>query len=191
MLIDVPGSSPKALTCRFCLADEPSDAKETGILIAPCDCKALVHPSCLKRWQGRQVALAHGENASSSGFRRCEVCHAAWTVELITDADRLLKASCWVKCLDYSFYSASVMTKLAANPGHEFWELLVPGTLIVQTPRRAARTSAQMNHASRAQAGDPRALSTFLTSGSRNGAAAPAAVEGSRASVRSGSTAAS
>ena len=87
------------LSCRFCLGDEPSDAQKQGVLISPCACKALVHPACLKRWQGRQIALAH-EEPESKACHRCEVCHAPWTVELITDAEKVLHASCWILKLE-------------------------------------------------------------------------------------------
>ena len=132
-------SGPEILQCRFCLGDEPGDALERGVLISPCDCKALVHPSCLKKWQGHQVGLTKEEGAVS-GCRRCEVCHAYWTVELISDAERVLKARCWVREISrHSFTNAG-------DHSHELWwgettkalrEAICPGTLIIQRPARA------------------------------------------------------
>lgn len=154
----VGGSGTSSMTCRLCLCDEPADAEARGVLIAPCACTTLIHPQCLKRWQQQQVA-----NGDLAKAERCEVCQCAWRVRLISKAERLRRARCWVYDLQDdapgTLFISSALAPIANTV--RMLAALKPGMLIVQTPALAARGGKQTNCAARAQQGEERALAAF------------------------------
>jgi hypothetical protein len=108
--------------CRYCLIEAAEG------LVAPCACSGssrLVHRDCLIQWQRRQP-----RNSSTC----CEVCHAEWTIAL----DALDRTIFTRMVRTNPRYSAIDEGVIDPPSHHRYLDLMRPGTLILQSPQRAA-----------------------------------------------------
>ena len=107
--------------CRFCLHEESA-----AVLVAPCGCEGTavaVHPTCLVRWQ-----QARPDRAA------CEVCRQPWRLPLPPTLRK-----CWVRNMETNLrYQHTDAGTVTAELRVRLLQRMRVGTLIVQTPRRAA-----------------------------------------------------
>ena len=108
------------------------------------------------------------ENGDLNKAGRCEVCHAPWSINLVSVTKKLQHCpTCWVFELEGDGAS---LRDLSGRDDFKVLSALKVGSIIVQTPYAAARGGQQTNAAQRAQAGDARALACFSSASPNSGA---------------------
>ena len=120
--------APPLAVCRYCFEPQPPDAEPGEELIAPCACSGngkWVHRACLTKWQRRQLRACD----------ECEVCRTTWKFKL-----GVLDRECFVRSVRTNPRFPPVDDEACDEALQATLDgLMRPGSLILQTPSRAAQ----------------------------------------------------